>query len=285
MKATIKCEQVWGRISDYVDGHVDTSLRQRLDRHFAKCRRCKAVLDGTRDVLKLVGHEQAFTVPPHASSRFYAKLEQHLHDKTLDRAGPGQIPVGITNDRVDLGSHLIYFWENDDEFERGVRFLYPGLGQGEHCIAFGHDEALEKVISTLRAKGFNTDDLIKNGELTILRRQASAQATLSDIGDVVQAALNSGASAVRFLGNLGMGRAPLPAGEDDVIELESKVTGLISQLPCVIVCMYDVRTLSGHLIINGGLRPHHLTVCPQGVRDNPYYSPDSELPRVARHVH
>jgi len=78
---------------------------------------------------------------------------------------------------------------------------------------------------------------------------------------------------VRFLGNLGMGRDPLPAGEDDVLDLECRATALIAPLPCVIVCMYDVRTVSGRLILNGGLRSHHLAVCEQGVRENPYYAP------------
>jgi hypothetical protein len=36
---------------------------------------------------------------------------------------PGKIALGITDDEVLLGSHLIHFWHTDDEFERGVRIL------------------------------------------------------------------------------------------------------------------------------------------------------------------
>jgi hypothetical protein len=35
-------------------------------------------------------------------------------------APPDKIPLGITEDKVALGSHLIHFWQNEDEFERGV---------------------------------------------------------------------------------------------------------------------------------------------------------------------
>jgi len=36
---------------------------------------------------------------------------------------PRKIALGITEDEVPLGSHLIHFWHTDTEFERGVRFL------------------------------------------------------------------------------------------------------------------------------------------------------------------
>lgn len=276
MKGMIKCEQVWPEISGYVDGIIGVSLRRRMDLHFKTCQRCKAVLDGTRNLVTLVADKRAFELPAEVSRRLYSQLEAHLQTSAdRGRAVPG-IPMGITEDRVPLGSHLIYFWESDEDFKRGIRFLYPGLGQGEHCILFGHDEAIEKALEAVEASGFDSRQLIRNLDLTIIRRRSSAQATLSDIGDVVQAALRTGATAVRFLGNLGMGRDPLPAGEDDVLELESKVTGMIAPLPAVVVCMYDVRTLSGRLILKGGLQGHHLAVCNHGVQVNPYYIPEPQ---------
>jgi hypothetical protein len=272
MAVQLNCEDVRHEISDYLDGEISASRRRRIDRHVANCRTCKTILDGTRNVSELMGDERAFELPSKVSRRLYSKLERHL---AAQERGPhataAEISVGITDDSVPLGAHLIYFWENDADFERGVRFLYPGLGQGEHCIIFGHDEALQKVIATLRSQGYDPDELIRKLQLTVLRRHASAEATLSDIKDVAQACLNAGATAVRFLGNLGMGRDPLPAGEDDVLELESKVSSLISAIPCVVVCMYDVRTLSGRLILKGGLQTHRLAVCGECVLENPYF--------------
>ncbi len=286
MAVEMKCADVRREISNYVDRNVSAPRRRQMQRHFAGCERCKAVLDGTHNVVELTGDERAFGLPRAVSRRLYSKLERHLEaQKTSLREAPREIPVGITDDRVRLGAHLIYFWESDADFERGVRFLYPGLGTGEHCIIFGHDEALQKVMATLRSKGYDPDELIRKLELTVLRRHASAEATLSDIKDVAQACLNAGATAVRFLGNLGMGRDPLPAGEDDVLELEAKVSALISAIPCVVVCMYDVRTLSGRLILKGGLQTHHLAVCPEGVHENPYFqqpcAPASNRPTAA----
>jgi len=38
-----------------------------------------------------------------------------------------------------------------------------------------------------------------------------------------------------------------------------------------VVCMYDIRTLSGRLILKGGLQTHHLAVCADGIHENPYF--------------
>ena len=39
-------------------------------------------------------------------------------------------------------------------------------------------------------------------------------------------------------------------------------------------CMYDVRTLPGRLILRAGLQQHRLSVCSEGVHENPYYVPE-----------
>ncbi len=284
MALEMKCGDVQREVSNYLDGNLSDSRRRQLQRHVQGCERCKALVDGTRNVVGLIGDERAFELPRDLSQRLYSKLEQHLAAQPNRLEATQGIPVGITDDRVPLGSHLIYFWENERDFERGVRFLYPGLGAGEHCIIFGHDEALQHVMQTLRSNGYDPDELIRNLELTVLRRHASADATLADIRDVAQACLNAGARAVRFLGNLGMGRDPLPAGEDDVLDLESKVSALISSVPCVVVCMYDVSTLSGRLILKGGLETHRLAVCSEGVHENPYFERPCETTAISRVV-
>jgi hypothetical protein len=282
MAVAISCEEVWREISNYIEGDLDVGLRQRMEEHFRTCKNCHAVLDGARNVVRLVGDGRSFDVPAGFSRRLQARLAG------LGAAPPAVAPagleMGITGDRVPLGSHLIYFWESDQEFARGVRFFYPGLKSGEHCIAFGHDEALDQVQQVLRSEGYDPERLQAERKLTILRRQAAAPITLSDIEAVLEAAQRAGAPAVRFLGNLGVGRDPLPAGEEDVLQLENQVDTLISRYPCVVVCMYDVRTLPGRMILKGGLQQHRLAVCAEGVHENPYYVAEAG-PASLRHIH
>ena len=189
-----------------------------------------------------------------------------------------KIPLGITEDEVALGSHLVHFWKTDEEFESGVRFLQLGIDdESEYCVLFGHDEANHRVQEILRRTHHDLDRVIQQGRLVILRRDSSASATVAKIEDVFSSALRNGATAIRYLGNLGMGREALPArGANEVIELETCVTALALRYPCVMVCMYDVNTVSGHLLLASGFATHPLAVWNDELRQNPYC--ESEKP-------
>src|SRR5271165_2297098 len=187
---------------------------------------------------------------------------------------------GITADGLDLGFHLVYFWQSDEEFAQGVRFLEPGLLGEDHCVVFGHDEATERAFRLLQAKGFDTESLTKQRRITLLRRESPAGTTLSDIEDVFNAAARAGAPAIRYLGNLGFGEAPLPGkGIADVLELEARVTSLAKRFPAVVVCMYDVNTLPCCLILQGGFQTHPVAVCGDHLIHNPYYIPEEDFLR------
>src|SRR5580693_6903767 len=125
---------------------------------------------------------------------------------TLDK-----IALGITDDEVSLGSHLIHFWHTDDEFERGVRFLELGVDdESQYCVLFGHEEANDRVLQILRKTGRDLDRVIREGRLVILRRESSARATVASIDAAFSRTVGKGAMAIRYLGNLGMGQTPLP---------------------------------------------------------------------------
>jgi len=208
-----------------------------------------------------------------------ATLESnHMRDPT------GTIALGITNDEVALGSHLIHFWQNEEEFERGVRFLDLGVAdESEYCVLFGHDEANHRVLEILRKACGDLDHVLQEGPLIILRREPSASVTLTNLEAAFAAAVRKGATAIRYLGNLGMGQAALPGrGADEVVELENGATALGRRYPCVIVCMYGVNTASGSLVLNPGFGTHPLAVCGHALRQNPYSTPDENALPVRR---
>jgi hypothetical protein len=281
--AALRCQDVWEHVSDYLDDGVDAKLRAQMEEHFAGCSHCRAVRDGMGNVAALAGDPRALQLPEGFSQRLRSRLARLAPSARPPAVAPS-FELGIAPGTVEPGSHLLYFWESDDDFERGVRFLYPGLDSRQHCIIFGHDEALEKVQQVLRTAGYDPEELIRRGALSVLRRHASADITLQEIGAVVKAAARAGSTAIRFLGNLGMGKDPLPGGEADVHELESRASAVIRGFPCVIVCMYDVRTLSGSIVVQAGLETHRLTVCSHGLRENPFYTGD-EPPGHLRHIH
>jgi hypothetical protein len=74
----IDCVEVWRQISDYLEGEVDATLRASMASHFKDCAHCSAILDGTRNVVKLVGDGKAFEIPAGVSQKLYKKLKDHL---------------------------------------------------------------------------------------------------------------------------------------------------------------------------------------------------------------
>lgn len=194
-----------------------------------------------------------------------------------------KIELGITEDRVALGSHLIHFWQNEDEFERGVRFLELGIAdESQYCVLFGHDEANHRVLEILRKASRDPDQVIREGRLVILRRESSASVTLANIEAAFAAAVLKGATVIRYLGNLGMGRTPLPGrGADEVVELEIGATALALRYPCVIVCMYDVNAVSGRLMLEAGFGTHPLAVSGSTLQENHYCAADQRARKAS----
>ena len=77
----ITCEEVLLQVSNYLDGGVTRSLRARMLEHFRNCDHCTAILNGTRNVVKLIGDGRSFSVPTSKSKRFYQKLNDYLAAK------------------------------------------------------------------------------------------------------------------------------------------------------------------------------------------------------------
>jgi anti-sigma factor RsiW len=78
MVVEISCEEVWREISNYLEGEISAEMRARMEEHFKGCKHCTAVLDGTRNVVQLVGDARAFEVPAGFSNRLYRKLNRRL---------------------------------------------------------------------------------------------------------------------------------------------------------------------------------------------------------------
>jgi anti-sigma factor RsiW len=78
MVIEISCLEVWREISNYIDDALEPELRSRMEAHFRVCKHCFAVLDGTRNVVKLIADQAEFEVPAGFGSRLYFKLNASL---------------------------------------------------------------------------------------------------------------------------------------------------------------------------------------------------------------
>lgn len=74
----IKCEDVWREISNYLDGDISPQLQLVIEEHLGECKRCTAVVAGTRNVIQLYGDERMQEVPLGFSSRLHQRLEDSI---------------------------------------------------------------------------------------------------------------------------------------------------------------------------------------------------------------
>jgi anti-sigma factor RsiW len=70
----ISCLEIWREISNYIDDEVDPELRARMEAHFSVCAHCTAVLNGTKNVVKLVADGVEYELPRGFSERLYNKI-------------------------------------------------------------------------------------------------------------------------------------------------------------------------------------------------------------------
>ena len=190
--------------------------------------------------------------------------------KRQTRSTEGTIDLGLRGEKVHLGDHIAYFWEKDSEFEEAVGFLLTGLRKKEHVVVFGHDDANARVLDVLRHKRIDVEKARSSGRLSVLSGSPSGEEMLGEIGKSFQRAVDAGARCIRLLGNIGWARSGWPA-DFDILSFEAKVTSAAKQFPSVVVCMYDVASLSGSVMMHGAFETHPLTISRNVMRENPYY--------------
>lgn len=187
----------------------------------------------------------------------------------------GGVDLGIHGESAFPGDHIAYFWETDDDFSAAVRFLEVGLESGDHCVIFGHDDANRRVRDHL-ARNHDCEALEGSGRLATIPGHPSADSMLHTIAADFERALKSGGKMLRLLGNIGWGKTGWPA-ENAILEFEARVTDAVKALPAVVVCMYDVRNVNGHVMLRGAFETHPITICRNVLRENPHYVPAGEF--------
>jgi hypothetical protein len=188
--------------------------------------------------------------------------------RTKHRAG--EIDLGLRDEQVTLGDHIAYFWESERQFEEAVGFLLAGIRNGDHIVVFGHDDANKKVVDVLRKRGIDTDHLQTSERMTVVTGGPSGDKMLGNIGATFARSVEQGCSCIRLLGNIGWSKPGWP-DDLDILAFEAKVTGAAKHFPCVVMCMYDVASVSGTVMVHGAYETHPLTFCGNVLRENPFY--------------
>jgi len=78
----LNCKGVILEISNYVDGELDLSVKQDLERHLGECIDCKMVVDQTKLTVEVFCDSMPVELPADVKSRLHDALRRKLHEKS-----------------------------------------------------------------------------------------------------------------------------------------------------------------------------------------------------------
>jgi hypothetical protein len=70
----ISCIEVWREISNYVSGEVESELKTRIELHLRNCKHCTALLEGTKNTVRLLADGDWYPLPGGFSERLFHRL-------------------------------------------------------------------------------------------------------------------------------------------------------------------------------------------------------------------
>jgi len=177
---------------------------------------------------------------------------------------------------LPIGSHVCFYYSNEEVVQRSLAFLRVGLEAPEDfCVIFADRSRFESLTGWLQ-EGYGGDIQaeIARGKLALIGGSPTLEGLVSNIGATLDAAIKTGGyQRIRFLGFIGWGLPDWP-DEDSLLDFESTVNEVVTAYPAVIICTYGVPKLPGTSLIYGGLQTHSRAAFDGGsFETNPFYVP------------
>jgi signal transduction histidine kinase len=204
------------------------------------------------------------TAPPRPIPRQRRQRSATEETETVD--------LGIAGWKVPVHSHIACLWESDQDFGEAVGFVEAGLRGSDHCVVVGDRADLERILPILESHGIAVGEFRLRKRLTILERAASADAMLQSIRSVFLAGLEAGAPLLRLFGNVGWDRSAGPS-DSELLSYEARLTNLAEEFHCVILCLHEVRALTGMIARHGVYGRHPRILDREGAISNPFFMP------------
>jgi anti-sigma factor (TIGR02949 family) len=85
MTYLLTCKDFLNELSEFMDGSLDSEIREKLQRHVSECPNCWVVLDTTQRTIKVYKGLQPQTIP----SDIHSRLMEALNKKMAAKGGSG----------------------------------------------------------------------------------------------------------------------------------------------------------------------------------------------------
>lgn len=177
--------------------------------------------------------------------------------------------LGIGDDFVSAGQHLLLFWEEEAELQSLTGFLKAGLDTDDHLVLCGPSPANTLLSDMMEERGLHAPELSSRGKLSVIEADDTATA-VTKLLNLFQSPEVRG-DMIRVVGNSSGWRQV--NDEDGLIRGEAEFDRALVQYPCVTICPYRTRGLNSRTIYNGALMNHPSVIVGNGIKENPFYRP------------
>jgi hypothetical protein len=264
------CREIIQEVTAYLERALSPTDRARFEAHCGACPKCRLYLAEWQAMIGSLGRmeDRQKGMTDAEKTRLVALFRERGH------GGPRNpsIPLGLSGGLAAPGDHFAYFWETDQEFVATAGFVAAGVEQGETSVILCHDEAHERFTAAMGNVGLDVEALRRENRLSFVSGARSADALLEEVGEEIRSAVDRGAPLVRILGFLGWRQRGSPE-DQELLQVEARVTEVVGKLPVVVACTYEVNRISGRILLLGGLECHPLVYRRGTLRHNELYVP------------
>ncbi|HVV51938.1 MAG TPA: MEDS domain-containing protein [Polyangia bacterium] len=182
--------------------------------------------------------------------------------------------------------HACAFVKGPDE-ERAVidPFLVEGMRRGEKAVYIVDPAHREDHQARLGAAAPSTDLLEVStwNEAHLKGGSFDQDRMMAGLDQLIREHAATGRPPMRLVGQMGWVFSS-PPGIEQLVAYEASVNEVLNRGKTPTVCVYDVRRLSGALVMDL-LRAHPLTVMNGVLHENPFYTPAEEMLRELQQRH
>lgn len=186
-----------------------------------------------------------------------------------------RIALGAGDAHVPLGSHVCLFHEGETDLRATqLAYLRPAIDDPRQAVLFvGPSGVAERQLASLEADlGRSLSDMVSADRLVLAQGDRDPDTQLENLFGPLEHLVAAGYDVVRVLGPVAWAVPGYPPPED-FLWYESRITPLLTELPVVVLCAYDVTQLPGQALAYGGLETHPLVLMSGRLSESPIFVP------------